>query len=167
MNDAQFLGKYRGIVTDNADPLRIGRLRAKVPDVLGDNESGWATPCAPFGGPGSGFFALPPSGAGVWMEFEHGDPDYPVWAGCWWGSVADMPPTLLLSPPDQVMVVTPAGNTLTLNDMPGVGGITLQTAAGAKIAMTSLGIEIDNGQGATVKLVGPMVSVNSGALDVI
>jgi hypothetical protein len=78
-----------------------------------------------------------------------------------------MPPTLLLSPTDQVMVVTPAGNTLTLSDVPGIGGVLLETADGAKISMTSLGIEIDNGQGASIKLTGPMVSVNSGALDVV
>jgi uncharacterized protein involved in type VI secretion and phage assembly len=162
-----FWGKYRGVVSDNADPLRIGRVRAKVPDVYGDDESGWAMPAAPFGGAGSGFFAVPPSGAGVWLEFEHGDPDYPVWSGCWWGSAADMPPTLLLSPTDQVMVVTPGGNTLTLSDVPGLGGVLLETADGAKISMTSVGIEIDNGQGASIKLTGPMVSVNSGALDVM
>jgi uncharacterized protein involved in type VI secretion and phage assembly len=161
-----FWGKYRGVVSDNADPLRIGRVRAKVPDVYGDDESGWAMPAAPFGGAGSGTFAIPPTGAGVWLEFEHGDPDYPVWSGCWWGSAADMPPKLLLSPTDQVMVVTPGGNTLTLSDVPGVGGVTLETADGAKISMTSVGIEIANGQGASIKLTGPMVSVNSGALDV-
>lgn len=162
-----FWGKYRGIVSDNADPLRIGRVRAKVPDVYGDDESGWAMPSAPFGGAGSGLFAVPASGAGVWVEFEHGDPDYPVWTGCWWGSAADMPPMLLLSPTDQVMVVTPGGHTLTLSDVPGTGGVTLQTSDGAKISMTSVGVEITNGQGATIKLTGPMVSVNSGALDVI
>ncbi|MDN5794390.1 MAG: phage baseplate assembly protein V [Intrasporangium sp.] len=162
-----FWGKYRGVVSDNADPLRIGRIRATVPDVYGGDESGWAMPAAPFGGAGSGFFAIPPTGAGVWLEFEHGDPDYPVWSGCWWGSAADMPPKLLLSPTDQVMVVTPGGNTLTLSDVPGVGGVILETADGAKISMTSVGIEIDNGQGASIKLTGPMVSVNSGALDVM
>ena len=162
-----FYGKYRGLVTDNADPLRTGRIRATVPDVLGTVESGWATPCAPVGGPGSGFFALPPVGASVWVEFEHGDPDYPVWVGSFWGSAADFPPTLLVSPPDVVMVVTPGGHSVTLSDLPGLGGITLKTSDGASIAMTSLGITIDNGQGATIALQGPMVSVNSGALDVI
>jgi uncharacterized protein involved in type VI secretion and phage assembly len=162
----QYVGKYRGVVTDNADPLRTGRVRATVPDVLGDTESGWALPCAPFGGPGAGLFALPPKGSAVWVEFEHGDPDYPVWSGCFWGSAADMPPTLLASPPDQVMIVTPGGHTLLLSDLPGAGGLTLQTADGAKIAMTSLGIQIDNGQGASVSLTGPKVSVNNGALDV-
>ena len=53
-----FWGKYRGVVTDTADPLLTGRIRARVPDVMGDQESGWAMPCVPFSGNGMGFFAL-------------------------------------------------------------------------------------------------------------
>ena len=94
----QFFGKYRGTVTDIQDPLFMNRVRAKVPDVMGDLESGWAMPCLPFAGSGMGFFALPQVGAGVWIEFEHGDPDYPIWAGCFIGSLADAPSDLLAPP---------------------------------------------------------------------
>jgi uncharacterized protein involved in type VI secretion and phage assembly len=161
-----FFGKYRGVVTDNADPLRIARIRATVPDVFGDNDSGWAMPCAPWGSSGAGFFALPATGAGVWIEFEQGDPDYPIWVGCWWGSASEMPAALQPTPADVVALITPGGASLTLSDAPGTGGVTLKTADGAKIALTSSGIEITNGQGATVKLSGPQVSVNDGALEV-
>ena len=108
----------------------IGRVRARVPDVMGERDSGWALPCAPFGGDKVGFFAVPAVGAGVWIEFEHGDPDYPIWAGCWWGSVAEMPPTLLAPPPPskKVMLRTEAGHSILVDDTPGVGGITLETA---------------------------------------
>ena len=81
-----FYGKYRGVVTDVKDPLMLGRIKANVPDVMGDQESGWAMPCMPFGGSSMGFYALPGVGAGVWIEFEQGDPDYPIWSGCWWGA---------------------------------------------------------------------------------
>jgi uncharacterized protein involved in type VI secretion and phage assembly len=164
----QFVGKYRGIVTDTNDPLMIGRLRARVPDVTGEADSGWATPCAPFGGSGTGFFAVPAVGAGVWLEFEHGDPDFPVWVGCWWGAATEMPPTLIVPPPPnkKVMVCTEGGHSVLLDDTPGVGGITLQTAQGAKIAVTGTGIEISNGTGASITLTGPQVSINNGALDV-
>lgn len=161
-----FYGKYRGIVTDNEDPLMIGRVRAKVPDVMGDLESGWAMPCAPFGGSGTGFFAIPPKNAGVWIEFECGDPDYPIWSGCWWGSAAEMPPTLLAPPYKKMMIKTEGGQCITLDDTPGVGAITLETSGGQKIAISAVGIEINNGQGAVIKLTGPQVSVNNGALDV-
>lgn len=163
----QFFGKFRGTVTDIQDPLMIGRIRAKVPDVLGEMESGWAMPCAPFGGSGMGFFALPKVGAGVWIEFEHGDPDYPIWAGCWFGSAAEMPPDLLAPPYKKVMLKTEGGHSIILDDTPGIGGITLQTSGGQKIVMNATGIEIDNGMGGKIKMTGPQVSVNDGALDVI
>jgi uncharacterized protein involved in type VI secretion and phage assembly len=164
----QFFGKYRGVVTDNNDPLMIGRIRARVPDVMGSDESGWAMPCAPFGGDGMGFFAVPISGAGVWIEFEHGDPDYPIWSGCWWGGVPEVPPTLLVPPPPsgKVLVRTNAGHSVLIDDTPGVGGITLETSTGQKIVLSALGIEIDNGMGASIKLTGPQTSINNGALDV-
>lgn len=162
-----FYGKYRGIVTDINDPLMMGRIKATVSDVLGDQESGWAMPCAPFGGEQTGFFALPKVGAGVWIEFEHGDPDYPIWAGCWWGSAAEMPPVLLAPPYKKLMIVTEGGQSITLDDTPGIGGITLETSAGQKIVLSATGLEIDNGMGASIKMTGPQVSINGGALDVI
>lgn len=162
-----FYGKYRGIVTDINDPLMIGRIKATVPDVMGDQESGWAMPCAPFGGEQTGFFVLPKVGAGVWIEFEHGDPDYPIWAGCWWGSVAEMPPVLLAPPYKKLMIVTEGGQSITLDDTPGIGGITLETSGGQKIVLSATGLEIDNGMGASIKMTGPQVSINDGALDVI
>ncbi len=164
---APFFGKYRGVVTDIQDPLMIGRVRARVPDVMGDLESGWAMPCFPFAGAGMGFFALPTVGAGVWIEFEHGDPDYPIWTGAWFGAASDVPPELLAPPYQKVLLKTAGGTSLTLDDTPGVGGIKLETAAGQKITLTATGIEIDNGMGAKITLQGPQVSVNNGALEVI
>lgn len=79
-------GKYRGTVAKNEDPLGQGRIKATVPEVLGEDSSGWALPCAPYAGPGSGQFTIPPVGAGVWIEFEAGDPSRPIWSGTWWGT---------------------------------------------------------------------------------
>ena len=169
MNDA-FYGKYRGIVTDINDPRRIGRVRATVPDVMGDRESGWAMPSVPFGGNGMGFFALPKVRAGVWIEFECGDPDYPIWSGCWFGSKAEMPPVLLTEPPDSAfkkfLLKTEGGHSILLDDTLGKSGITLETSDGQKVVISATGIEIDNGQGASIKLTGRKVSVNGDALEV-
>lgn len=162
-----YYGKYRGVVTDNKDPLMTGRVKARVPDVMGEKETGWAMPCAPFGGSGVGFFALPTVGAGVWIEFEHGDPDYPVWSGCWFGSAAEMPPVLLAPPYKKTLIKTEGGNSVLLDDTPGIGGITLETSGGQKVVMNATGVEITNGQGASIKLTGPQVSINGGALEVI
>jgi uncharacterized protein involved in type VI secretion and phage assembly len=165
-----FYGKYRGVVTKIDDPKQIGRVRAMVPDVMGDKESGWAMPSVPFGGNGMGFFALPKVRAGVWIEFECGDPDYPIWSGCWFGSKAEMPPVLLTEPPDpafkKVLLKTEGGHSILLDDKPGKSGITLETSDGQKVVISATGIEIDNGQGASIKLTGRKVSVNGDALEV-
>lgn len=79
-------GKYRGVVTDNNDQKKIGRIRARVPEVLGSVETGWALPALPYSGDGSGTYTVPKSGAGVWIEFEAGDVSRPIWSGGWWKS---------------------------------------------------------------------------------
>jgi uncharacterized protein involved in type VI secretion and phage assembly len=82
----RFYGKYRGSVVDNADPEKLGRLRVKVPSVLGEElVTGWAMPCVPYGGAANqGLFAIPEVDAGVWIEFEEGDLEFPIWVGTFW-----------------------------------------------------------------------------------
>ena len=75
------LGKYAGTVTDTEDPENMGRIRATVPRALGGEQSGWALPCTPYAGPDAGLYAVPPVGAGVWIEFEEGHIDRPIWSG--------------------------------------------------------------------------------------
>jgi uncharacterized protein involved in type VI secretion and phage assembly len=164
---SQLFGKYRGTVTDIKDPLMKMRVRANVPDVLGDQESGWAMPCLPFAGSGMGLFGLPKVGAGVWIEFEHGDPDYPIWSGCFVGSMAEAPSDLLAPPYKKVILKTEGGHSIILDDTPGIGGITLQTSGGQKIVLNATSVEITDGQGGTIKMTGPQVSINNGALEVV
>lgn len=162
-----FYGKYRGVVTDNQDLLMQGRIRAKVQDVLGDNESGWALPAAPYAGNGVGLFLIPPKGASVWIEFEHGDPDYPIWSGCFWAE-GEVPTTAAPPMLPYKKVLKTDQCTITLDDTPGIGGVTIETTAGigAKIVMNMQGIEISSGSGKIlISLEG--VSVNDGALEVI
>ena len=84
--ERRFYGKYRGFVVDNQDPAKLGRLKVKVPSVLGnDVATGWAMPCAPYGGAADqGFLFIPEVGAGVWTEFEEGDLEFPIWTGTFW-----------------------------------------------------------------------------------
>jgi uncharacterized protein involved in type VI secretion and phage assembly len=86
--EGRFYGKYRGIVTENdpgKDPDGLGRIKVKVSAVLKDMEV-WAMPCVPYAGDGAGFVFIPDKDANVWVEFEGGDPSYPIWTGCFWKS---------------------------------------------------------------------------------
>ena len=163
----QFFGKYRGKVSNNVDPLQLARIQVEVPAVLGDGRLSWALPCVPFAGPGIGFFALPPVGANVWVEFEGGDPDLPIWAGCFWdpGQLPVKPATPF------VTALKTKGISLQLVDLPGAGGLTLEVKPPAvamplKMTFTSAGIEIRNGKN-SIKLTAASVNVNDGALEVI
>jgi uncharacterized protein involved in type VI secretion and phage assembly len=156
----QYFGKYRGKVESNTDPNQMGRIQVSVPAVLGQGQQSWALPCTPYAGPGVGWFAIPPVGANVWVEFEGGDTDYPIWSGGFWGS-GDCPASPAT---DKMKVLKTDTATITIND--NSGEIKIETSSGMKIGMSSSGIELDNGQGATVKLSGTKVSLNGSALEV-
>lgn len=160
---SSFYGKFRGVVTDNRDPQMLGRVRARVPDIYGDEESGWAMPSLPYAGDGVGLFLIPPVDAAVWIEFEHGDADYPIWSGCFWAQ-GEVPASPAM--PEMKVLKTDIG-TITLDDTPGAGGITIETTAGMKIVLNAQGIEINDGQAGVIKLQGPKVSINDTALEVI
>lgn len=165
----RFYGKYRGTVLNNVDPMRRGRLQLQVPDVLGVSPSSWAMPCLPATGRQMGWWTLPQVGAGVWAEFEQGDPDYPIWSGCWYGNAAEVPALAQAVPPgvDAVVVSTTGQNSLSISDVPGpTGGLLLKSSTGALIAVNDTGITISNGRGASIVLTGPTVNVNAGALSV-
>ena len=154
----------------NIDPEQIGRLLVQVPDVIGMGVSSWAMPCFPATGRQMGVWALPQIGAGVWVEFEQGDPDHPIWSGCWFGSAAEVPAFALMGNPASPSIVlqTALQNTLMISDVPGpTGGILLKTTTGAFIAINDVGITLSNGKGATVVMAGPTVNINAGALTVI
>lgn len=163
----EFFGKYRGKVENNLDPQQQGRIQVSVPAVLGDGTLSWAMPCAPYAGSGVGFFAVPPVGANVWVEFEGGDPDYPIWTGCFWalGEVPAVPALPL------VKILKTDGVTLKLDDTPGAGGFTLEVGPPVlpvpmTLTMSSAGIEISHAA-ANVKMTPVGVNINNGALEVM
>jgi hypothetical protein len=177
----RYYGKYRGTVLINIDLEQRGRIIALVPDVLGLTPSNWALPCVPFAGIQTGTFMVPPIGAKVWMEFEQGDPDYPIWVGGFWGSAAEAPVAALTptAPPGQNIVLqTALQHLLMVSDAPpvpmlapvpapappGTGGIVLRSPTGAMIVVNDAGIFINNGKGASVELVGVSVAINKLAL---
>ena len=171
MSDAtKYFGKYRGTVVNNVDPMMMGRLMVMVPDVAGLLPSSWALPCWPVTGIQMGIYAVPLIGGGVWIEFEQGNPDYPIWTGCFPGSTADIPALALAGNPvsPSIVLQTSLQNTIMISDVPGpTGGILLKTTTGAMISVNDVGITISNGKGAIITMMGPSVDINAGALTVI
>jgi hypothetical protein len=166
----KYFGKYRGTVLNNIDPLQIGRLMVQVSDVEGLFPSSWAMPCFPIAGRQMGAYMIPQIGAGVWVEYEQGDADYPIWTGCWYGSVGEVPQLALVGNPASPNIVLQSAlqNSIVISDLPGpTGGIMLRSTSGATIIVNDTGIYIQNGKGASLVLVGPQVTINGGALMVI
>jgi uncharacterized protein involved in type VI secretion and phage assembly len=163
----RFYGKYRGLVLNNVDPMQIGRIQVIVPDVSNIGISSWAMPCAPVAGIQHGQFAVPPIGSNVWIEFEQGDPDYPIWVGAFWGTAAEVPALSRIVPPavPGITFQTVLQNGIVISDVPGpTGGIMLKSTTGATLIVNDTGIYIQNGKGASIVMTGPTVTVNAGAL---
>jgi uncharacterized protein involved in type VI secretion and phage assembly len=167
---ARYYGIYRGTVVNNVDPMQIGRIMVIVTDVGSITPSTWAMPCAPITGKQMGAFMVPQIGATVWVQFEGGDPDKPVWTGGFWGDAAEVPVLALAGVPGDPNIVlqTTLQNSVVISDLPGpTGGIMLKSTTGATIIVNDTGIYIQNGKGASIVMVGPSVTINAGALVVI
>lgn len=167
--DRRYYGKYRSVVVNNVDPQRLGRIQVQVPEIGPLPLMTWAMPCLPVGGLQMGVFAVPLIKTGVWVEFEQGDPDYPIWTGCYFAShevpnrVSEVPPGV-----PSITMQTVLQNSLQISDLPGpTGGIQIKHGLGAMISVTDLGITITNGRGATITMIGNIVDINSGALTVM
>jgi hypothetical protein len=66
----------RAVVYDTRDPLQRGRLRVRIPTKTGQHITGWIWPVVT-----SGYLVLPNPGDQVWVSYESGDEDFPVWLG--------------------------------------------------------------------------------------
>jgi hypothetical protein len=160
----RFYGKYRGLVAINVDPLNLGRLKAMVPEVLGEIPSSWALPCAPYAGTGAGFFAVPPIGAGVWIEFEAGDVSRPIWMGAWWatgevpmdekGIPAQAPTTKIFRTEfGLLMAYDDLAQTITISDALGLNLMTVKVLEGTVLIKSAVRVVLEapliqHGQGA-------------------
>lgn len=159
----KFYGKYRGTVVNNIDPKGMARLLAVVPDVSNVALTSWAMPSLPWCGPQMGMVCVPPIGAGVWIEFEQGNADYPIWSGCYWGSPAEVPRSA--TPPSLGVTFQTLGqNIMQLSET----GIKLSTKLGSiEIGEDKIKISHGIGKAATIELSFVTVKVNDDALEII
>ncbi|HEX2209184.1 MAG TPA: phage baseplate assembly protein V [Longimicrobium sp.] len=164
----RFWGKYRGKVILNLDPENRGRVQVSCPAVLGTNLLSWAMPCVPMAGLMAGTYAIPPVNANVWVEFEGGDPEKPIWTGCFWGT-GELPTRALQTPQPAGPIVIQAPNTqnrVVVGGSP-ADGITLETVAGPAgpmVKVDATGITIQDGAGGMITIKAGAVTVNMGAL---
>jgi hypothetical protein len=169
----KYVGKYRGTVFNNVDPEFKGRIQALVPDVLKQVPTTWALPCLPVTGIvglQSGIFVLPPLEANVWIEFEHGDVNFPIWSGCFWGSQGEIPIVAQAGTPATAPIVmqTVGQNTLWIGGDPATG-ITIScgpavSPTSPQIKISQAGILIFDGKGGGIAIAGGVVAINNGAL---
>ena len=173
MSQNTYPGLYRGTVLPFPDPEFRGRLLLTIPDVLAFVPSTWAEPCTPLSGPPGpmGVYMVPPPGAGVWVMFEHGSVNNPVWIGCRFDTSADPPIDAKLSNPvnPSIVIQTLLKNTLVISDLPPTpitGGIMLRSTTGAMIVVNDSGIYLSNGKGATISMIGPTIAFNLTAMTI-
>lgn len=169
-----YFGKYRGLVKDVNDPLKIGRVRASVPEVLGEKElSTWAMPAVPFAGKKHGLVLIPEFDDGVWIEFEAGDVSRPIWTGCWWAineldDVSKTTARALITTEGHRLVLDDKGKEIRLLHSKGAemkmteDDITL-TIGGTEIKLTKNDLTLKSGSG-KIKLSAAGVDINNGAM---
>ena len=155
----KYLGKYRGTVVNNVDPMQQGRIQAMVPDVLGDTPCTWAMPCLPLAGPQTGVYVVPVVGAGVWIEFEGGDVSFPIWTGCYWRD-GERPQD---GAPAVKAIITRSSHKILLDDDGETITVTDQNQN--QITLDSDGVTLERG-GNKVVVSDAEVNVNDGALEV-
>jgi hypothetical protein len=180
--EQRYYGKYRATVIDNLDPNFLGRIMVTGADSPLLVISSWCMPCVPIAGTQSGFFCVPPIGSSVWIEFEQGDLDFPIWVGGFWGLQAD-PPALALVPPAappgaNICIQTVQQNTILLSDSPSPpGGVTIKSRSGAIVTLLDTGVNVISPVQVTISapivnivaatainITAPVVTVNGGAL---
>ncbi|MBZ5621704.1 MAG: phage baseplate assembly protein V [Acidobacteriia bacterium] len=158
----RFYGKYRGLVLINVDPQNQGRIKAVVPEVLGIIPTNFCLPCTPYAGTLAGLFTVPMIGTGVWIEFEAGDVNRPIWTGCWWGT-AQVPINELGLPSQFTSKVlrTDTGLMISLDDA--VQSITFKDLAGSNTMSMQLGMVLVQGK-AFMVLDAPLIFHGQAAI---
>jgi uncharacterized protein involved in type VI secretion and phage assembly len=156
--EGRYFGKYRGEVTSNDDPDNLGRVKARVPRLFGDEETGWALPAFPYGGKREqGFFVVPDVGSSIWVEFEEGYLSHPIWSGVWYGS-GELPES---ASPAKKVLKTKSGHKLVLDD--DGGSIEITDSNDNSVMMDSGTIRIKAGSAVKIVVEAPQIELVENA----
>lgn len=162
----KYYGKYRGFVVDNRDPEQRARIRVRVPSVFGQQDTYWALPCLPFGGlADQGLFLVPEVGAQVWIEFEEGNPDFPIWTGVFWQPQQAVPDEAKKAEPTTRVLKTPSGHVLQFDDEAGAEQTRLHHPAGSELTIDHQGtvdLSDPNGSRLTLDTASNKVTLQDG-----
>lgn len=162
-------GKYRATVFDIKDPEKRGRIKVKCPSALGDATSTWCEVCVPVAiGNKNGDFYLPKEGETVWIEFEQGDVNKPIFVGNWWGD-KELPTDELSG---NTRIVSFNDNVITFNQATKIESkdksklfmkdyVEIESADGSIITITE-DINIKAKSGEVVTLSGGRITINCG-----
>ncbi len=161
----QYFGKYRGKVTKTKDDLQLGRIQVEVPNVFDKGKLNWAMPCVPYAGENIGWFSVPPVGSNVWVEFEGGDPDYPIWSGCFWNQ-GELPEKVKVEKPEEVQLFKTDGITCTFSKFKGRKALTVEVETPVverplKMVFNADGIELNNNDETTIKLMAEEIIIDN------
>ncbi|MEI6692222.1 MAG: phage baseplate assembly protein V [Chlorobium sp.] len=149
---SRHFGKYRGTVFNNNDPTNRGRVQVNVPAVLGTLNV-WAMPCLPYAGNNVGVYTIPEPGAGVWVEFEGGDPSYAIWTGGFWADnelpknekATEATPSLRMIRSEKGLMITfdDSSEKITLSDQNGSNIMTIEVQSGKIRLQASLKVVVE------------------------
>lgn len=143
----KYYGKFSGEVTNNEDEAQRGSVLVKVPAVFGADIEVRARPCLPYG-----HFFVPQVGAKVWVEFEAGDTDYPIWVGVWYAADATPEPARI-TPPNNRVIQTLSGHTIEIKDVEGEESILIKHKDNAFISLDEKGsVLVSNKNGSHIHL---------------
>jgi len=164
----KYYGKYSGAVTDNQDKDQVGKIKVNVPSVFGSDMEVTARPCLTYG-----HFFIPSVGTKVWVEFEAGDPNFPIWVGAWYPQ-GSTPPQAANSPPDNRVIQTASGHTIEIMDKDGAEKIVIKHKGNSFVSIDKDGtvivgnqngsmlvLDAKNAQALVVEQHGNVVSMDS------
>lgn len=153
----RYYGKYRAEVTSNEDTTTRGMVQVRCSAILGE-ELLWAMPCVPYAGDQLGLFALPPVGASVWIEFEGGEINQPIWTGCFWKE-GELPQE---DAKEAITFLRTPSATIRIDNDEGL--IEIEASNGGKITINADGITLEGGE-VTSEANGGSTKVSASGFD--